>query len=218
MLPFAAAAGSFATAAANIWNANKQAKSQRQFAQHGLSWRVADAKRSGIHPLAALGFQGTQYSPQSLGIGDSLKDAGQAVDNALHRATDQHSRTMASLAEERAVLENAHLKDQIISHRANRTGTPPALRRSGDPLQPPPPPEHYGLLLGSPQQTNPHFSDAQKFTDRYGESADYLEGMANRFADFQYRDTGGLPIADHLRLLAMRFRHGTDRGRSYRHR
>jgi len=215
-----AIAGAGINAAANIWNNSKNTKFQKQFAQHGLSWRVADAKRSGIHPLAAIGFQGPSYSPQSLNLGDSLSTAGQAVDNALHRATDQHSRTMATLAEERAVLENAHLKEQILSTRVNRTGSPPAYRRSSDPLQPPPPPNHTGLREGTRTNTmhDPNYSDAQDAENRYGESSDYIEGVRNRFVDFQYRDTGGIPFEDHARLIGMRLLRGRDRGRNYRHR
>lgn len=36
---------------------------QREFAKNGLQWRIEDAKKAGIHPLAALGFQGPSASP-----------------------------------------------------------------------------------------------------------------------------------------------------------
>ncbi len=49
-------------------------KSQEEFAKHGLSWRVADANRAGIHPLAAIGFSGPSYQPQRTGQGDLAKD------------------------------------------------------------------------------------------------------------------------------------------------
>ena len=38
-------------------NANKQYEMQKEFAQNGIRWKVADAKAAGIHPLAALGAQ-----------------------------------------------------------------------------------------------------------------------------------------------------------------
>lgn len=34
----------------------QQEQLSKEFAQHGVQWRVDDAKRAGIHPLAALGF------------------------------------------------------------------------------------------------------------------------------------------------------------------
>jgi hypothetical protein len=40
---------------------------QKDFAQHGISWRVKDAKEAGLHPLAALGAQTTSFSPSSVG-------------------------------------------------------------------------------------------------------------------------------------------------------
>lgn len=38
-------------------------KAQREFAQNSISWKVEDAKRAGVHPLAALGASGYQASP-----------------------------------------------------------------------------------------------------------------------------------------------------------
>lgn len=42
-------------------------KMQYDFAQHGVQWRVEDAKRAGIHPLAALGMSPNQASPVMVG-------------------------------------------------------------------------------------------------------------------------------------------------------
>lgn len=53
--------------AANRRIAAENIKYQREFAQHGLSWRVEDAKRSGLHPLAALGASTMSYRPQAVG-------------------------------------------------------------------------------------------------------------------------------------------------------
>lgn len=36
---------------------------QKEFARHGVAWRVEDAREAGISPLAALGWQGPQFSP-----------------------------------------------------------------------------------------------------------------------------------------------------------
>lgn len=62
----------------NKWNAllgtgtpegkKKEAEDiQREFAKNGLQWRVEDAIKAGIHPLAALGFQGPQAQPVVVG-------------------------------------------------------------------------------------------------------------------------------------------------------
>lgn len=47
----------------NLRNAEEQIKLQREFAQNGIQWRVADAKKAGIHPLYALGANTATYTP-----------------------------------------------------------------------------------------------------------------------------------------------------------
>lgn len=60
---------------------------QKEFAQNGIRWRVADAKAAGLHPLAALGAQTSGYTPSAV-VGDSpdfsfLRDIGQDVGRAI---------------------------------------------------------------------------------------------------------------------------------------
>lgn len=53
---------------ANINRENLQ--NAREFAQNSIQWKVEDAKKAGIHPLAALGTQ-SAYAPSSYAGGDS---------------------------------------------------------------------------------------------------------------------------------------------------
>ncbi len=39
---------------------------QKEFAQNSIQWRVNDAKAAGLHPLAALGSNGTTYTPSAV--------------------------------------------------------------------------------------------------------------------------------------------------------
>ncbi len=59
----------------NMNNQNKLAQRQedlqREFAQNSIQWRVNDAKKAGIHPVAALGSQGISYNPSYVG-GDNF--------------------------------------------------------------------------------------------------------------------------------------------------
>lgn len=60
---------------------------QKEFAQNGIRWKVADAKAAGLHPLAALGSLTSGYTPSAV-VGDSpdfsfLRDIGQDVGRAI---------------------------------------------------------------------------------------------------------------------------------------
>lgn len=51
------------TNATNLQLAQAQMEMQKQFAQNGITWRIQDAARNGIAPLAALGSSEPGYSP-----------------------------------------------------------------------------------------------------------------------------------------------------------
>lgn len=62
-------------------------KAQKEFAQNGIRWRVADAKAAGIHPLYALGASTASFSPVSgyggdNGISDAFNTFGQGISRA----------------------------------------------------------------------------------------------------------------------------------------
>nr|WP_317315728.1 hypothetical protein [Limosilactobacillus mucosae] len=60
---------------------------QKEFAQNSIQWRVNDAKKAGIHPLAALGTQGSYYTPSasasSANYGDMVASVGGQIGSAL---------------------------------------------------------------------------------------------------------------------------------------
>lgn len=78
---------------ANIANAQllnrMNYEQQKEFAQHGIRWKVEDAKAAGLHPLHAIGASTASYSPSmaiadvqptsaaSAGIGGFLANSGQ---------------------------------------------------------------------------------------------------------------------------------------------
>lgn len=71
----AAAAGSVFSALSGRREARRQQEQQREFAQHGIRWRVEDAKAAGLHPLAALGAQLPSYQPVSSAFGEQMGSA-----------------------------------------------------------------------------------------------------------------------------------------------
>ena len=90
--------------------ADQQAALQREFAQHGITWKVEDAKRAGLHPLAALGAQTTSYQPVSVGQDYSFaRDFGQDLSRAMTATAD---------AKERAQLQAEQLQMNRESHAA----------------------------------------------------------------------------------------------------
>lgn len=100
---------------------------QKEFAQMGIRWRVRDAKRAGLHPLAALGMQpGAGYSPQSVAgsIVPSQETPGRdysgLVDGALSAMGQNTARaqTATMTPEEREMQElairNARLRNSVL--------------------------------------------------------------------------------------------------------
>lgn len=129
--------------------ANRQAdyEAQKEFAQHGLRWKVADAKAAGLHPLAAINGAGASFSPSgytvgdsgvsgaAAGIGDALTQMGQNTKRAQNATATQHERELADLSLERARLSNRLLEAQITSEWASTMGQPgnPPMPRAVNP-------------------------------------------------------------------------------------
>lgn len=110
---------------------------QKEFAQHGIRWKVADAQAAGLHPLAALGATTTSFSPVSVGdvsaptldLGPMGQNIGRAIDAASTAEEKGNAVTakMQALQLERGELENSLLKTQIM--KANQ----PAARQPSMP-------------------------------------------------------------------------------------
>lgn len=105
---------------------------QREFAQHGVRWRVEDAKAAGVHPLFALGAQTPSFSPvqQSFdtgsGVADHLSRLGQDISRPVDATRTKGERVdarMTALALQRGELENELLRSQIA--RLNQASNPP---------------------------------------------------------------------------------------------
>lgn len=124
-----------------------EAARQREFAQSGISWKVEDAKRAGIHPLYAIGAQTTSYAPQTIGyeadtsLGNAVAKSGADISRAMDatRTTEQRAEAAVTskLSLERAGLENELLRTQIAKMRGQVGPPMPALNdRDAIPGQP----------------------------------------------------------------------------------
>lgn len=120
--------------------ANKAWDRQKAVLQRQVTWRVRDAVRAGIHPLAALGLNPASGPPMaSIGtdwasnLGEAGQDLGRAAEAAL-TPEDQTTAQLTRLAVERGTLENELLRTQIASQRMrNMQQATPGVPRPGRP-------------------------------------------------------------------------------------
>lgn len=113
--------------------ADKNAALQKEFAQSGIQWRVEDARKAGIAPLAALGASVSQFAPSYVGgapetgIGDSIASMGQNLGRAYAATTSKEERAMSALMSAEA-LRNARLKNTLLESQItaiNKPDNPP---------------------------------------------------------------------------------------------
>lgn len=124
--------GDLASAGASLWNGSENRESQeriaaqniamqREFAQNGIRWKVADATAAGIHPLFAMGAQTSSFSPVSVGTDNSIAEAGQSIGRAINAMTSDDEKKKSQADElvklnlEKAGLENDVLRADLQS-------------------------------------------------------------------------------------------------------
>lgn len=106
--------------------AREQMAMQKEFAQHGVRWRVEDARAAGIHPLAALGMQSMSFSPvyaqHDNSMGEAFADAGQNLGRAVaaQMTPDQRRMTALGLAAAEKQLEEADARILALQSEAAR--------------------------------------------------------------------------------------------------
>lgn len=107
-----------------------QLAASREYATNGIQWRVADAKKAGIHPLAAMGLPLASAPTLSVGnsassstFGDMGQSIARAADAVLTAPERQQVAQLDALKLERAGLENELLRTQISS--VQRSNSPP---------------------------------------------------------------------------------------------
>lgn len=141
----AAKSGAKKAAKSQLKASMKNLKYQKMFARQGIQWRVRDARKAGIHPLAALGAATTSFSPSFIGAGDGGEAAagaalaqgiagmGQGVGRAVEAYQDESTRAinnlylakMQSLQMQNMELQNAELASRVAN--LNQPGRPPAF-------------------------------------------------------------------------------------------
>lgn len=124
---------------------------QKDFAQQGIQWKVADAKAAGIHPLFALGANTHSFAPNSTGdsLGPALSSAGQNIGRAISStSTGTQKVTAISKAAEALTLERGALENQLLRSQIAR------LNQQNQPSVPLPGTAH--LIPGQGETTIPN--------------------------------------------------------------
>ena len=119
--------GSYLTSKSNERATDKNVEIQRELAKNGLSWRVEDARKAGINPLAALGASLPSGNPVAVGTdyGDlGLGAAGQEISRAMQARMTKEQREIHELNKR---LLTVQIEGQEIENRNKMTGTPPPL-------------------------------------------------------------------------------------------
>lgn len=119
--------------AGELYNSALNREQARETAQNSISWRVADARRAGIHPLYALGAPTMNLPPSSVGnLAENMGRMGQDISRAvMGNATEPERQgaiggALGELALERAGLQNDLLRAQIASLASRVQSTPAA--------------------------------------------------------------------------------------------
>lgn len=163
-------------------------KMQKEFAQSGVQWKVEDAKKAGIHPLAALGAQTHSFAPASIGespntaMGDSIANMGQNIAQAYSASTSKNDRLINEAMRmeqlDNARLQNELLRSQIIDVNSKPRG--PGLPNAVD-------------ASAIPGQGNAYVTKPAELTASHRGRPAQEAGAINSYA-FQRTHSGGLAV------------------------
>lgn len=142
----------------SLFGSKKQARSQetqnyqnlamqKEFAQQGIRWKVEDAKRAGLHPLAALGANTMSYSPQRVGTTPSpdFRGFGQDISRAIQTQKTAGERELIALQilDAKETVKHKELINQGLQKKLSELdATPPMPSTPHDP--------ESGVLRSSP--------------------------------------------------------------------
>lgn len=163
---------------------------QKEFAQSGIQWKVADAKAAGIHPLYALGANTTSFSPVSVGspsgspLGDAISRSGQDLSRAVAAGSNSITRAATALSLENQGLQNELLRSQI--RKLNAQVAPP-IPTANDPWNIP---GQSGSGISFNDVTKP---EALKYTPVMPD-APHAEPAPNPHIGYVRTPTGWMPV------------------------
>lgn len=183
----------------NQQNMLRQEALQREFAQNSIQWKTEDAKKAGIHPLYAMGANTVSYSPNVVGavpetaLPNALAQSGQDISRAINstrtqdQRNDAYSKTVEALTLTKFGLENELLSAQISKLRAANNPPMPGI---GPVMTDAKPGNAPALHMGSDKkiEIDPRVSNADDYTKRYGEPAEWAMAPYIAWKDFNYNN------------------------------
>lgn len=102
---------------------DKNIAMQREFAQHGVQWRVQDAKEAGVHPMYALSSGGAAFSNNPIVLpGDS--GAGKHYGKALSGGVELLAALFAQTQKKDEALAAAALSNASLGASLAQSATP----------------------------------------------------------------------------------------------
>ncbi|AXH78104.1 MAG: DNA pilot protein [Microviridae sp.] len=122
-------------AAQNRQSQRFSADLQREFAQHGIQWRIEDAARAGVHPLAAMGMMPASAQPLAIGdvSGEGFSRMGQKLSGAIDRVKSQEQKAfdVGALQLQAQQIKKSEMENESIAidlaekKRSSMTAAPP---------------------------------------------------------------------------------------------
>lgn len=105
---------------------------QREFARHGVSWRVADAKEAGVHPVWSLSGGGAAYAPSAVSVGTGSGSSfnatmGQDVSRAAQSTMTPEQRLLFELELETKKLQRDIVQFDLTSRRGGNAQVGPGM-------------------------------------------------------------------------------------------
>lgn len=95
---------------------------QREFAQFGIRWKVEDAKKAGLHPLAALGANTMSFTPSFVGTGNTygLGKFGNDISRAISAMQTPEEKELKKV---QLAIEKEKLRGMKIQNNQKSIGT-----------------------------------------------------------------------------------------------
>lgn len=187
---------------------------QKDFAQQGIRWKVADAKAAGIHPLYALGATTHSYSPVSVGttadtsLGSAVASAGQDISRSINATRTAPERMEAKMVS-KLQLEGLALDNEI--KRASWASQVQRLKQNENPPIPAFGPftvpeskkaeERTPLMLdGARISTDPRTSPGKAWEDQLGDDI-FSPGFLPNLIGMIRESTAGMSFLDILKAI-----------------